>query len=102
MTTGNFQAELAARNFQPAMAAGNFLPAMAAGNFQPALTGTSSYDVLTTIKYLTSQDMSPVFYKHLLSLRKELKRANRKAKDETTKSQIEYLMQAIDRGIGAE
>jgi hypothetical protein len=58
---------------------------------------TSSYDVLTSIKYLTSQDMSPIFYKHMLSLRKELNRASRKAKEPETKSLVDYLIQTIDR-----
>lgn len=65
-----------------------------------AKASTSSFEVLTSIKYLAGQDMSPVFYKHLLSLRKELQRAARKVKDPATKGQIEYLLQSIDRGTG--
>lgn len=60
---------------------------------------SSSFEVLTSIKYLTNQDISPVFYKHLLELRKQLGKASRRASDDLTKSQINYLIQVIDKGI---
>ena len=69
-------------------------------NIDPLASSSSSFDVLTTIKYLTNKDQSEVFYKHLLSTRKELRRGSKRAKDEIAKSQIEYLIQAIDKGLG--
>jgi len=76
---------------------GNTIMATLNGNAAAFDGATSSYDVLTSIKYLTSQDMSPIFYKHMLSLRKELNRASRKAKEPETKSLVDYLIQTIDR-----
>lgn len=60
----------------------------------------SSFEVLKSVKYLVSQDLSPLYYKHLMVLKDELKSALKRVKEPQTKASIEYLIETIKRAEG--
>ncbi|MDP3453796.1 MAG: zinc-dependent metalloprotease [Bacteroidales bacterium] len=60
---------------------------------------TSSFETLTSLRYLVGQDLSATYYKHLISLRKELKSSLRRAKTAKSKDRIKYLILSIDKGL---
>lgn len=60
----------------------------------------SGFETLVGIKYLTNEDFSSTFYKHLTDLRKRLGSYKSKVRSENTRSRIEYLILSIDKGVG--
>ena len=69
-------------------------------NISNGFSTNSGFETLISIKYLTEQNLSAVYYKHLMALRASLKTCLRKAKSEKSKDRISYLMLSIDKGIG--
>ncbi|MCK9305610.1 MAG: hypothetical protein M0P27_09485, partial [Bacteroidales bacterium] len=60
----------------------------------------SGFETLVGIKYLTNENLSSTFFKHLTDLRKRLNSSKSKVRSDITRSRIEYLMLSIDKGIG--
>jgi len=69
-------------------------------NISNGFSTNSGFETLISIKYLTEQNLSAVYYKHLIELRASLKTCLKKAKTEKSKDRISYLMLSIDKGIG--
>lgn len=65
-----------------------------------ALGAKSGFETLESIKYLTKEDLSPVYYKHLKSLKSELRKGVSKLKDGEAKDIINYMILSIDKGVG--
>jgi len=60
----------------------------------------SNFQPLVSIKYLTDQNLAPLYYKHLLDLRSKLKSYRSRAKSQESKNKIDYLILSIDKGLG--
>lgn len=62
----------------------------------------AGFEPLIGVKYLVKEDMTAIYYKNLLELRKELKRAKSKSRSEASSNLIGYLLLAVDKGIGGK
>ena len=60
----------------------------------------SGFEQLSSLKFLINQNLSDVYYKHLLDLRAKLKVCLKKAKSQSSTDRIAYLMLSIDKGLG--
>jgi len=88
---------LRARCFPSEPLSGDFASDVAADDGSPR----SSFETLISLKYLTNQNLAPLYYKHLTELRADLKNCLKRAKSEKSKDRISYLILSIDKGIGA-
>ncbi len=61
----------------------------------------ASFEPLTSIKYLVAEDNSPLYYKHILTIKERLERGIKKTKEERAQSPLLYLLQVIERSIGS-
>ena len=77
-------------------------PVNGTDNFDLANIGSTGagFEQLVSLKFLINRDYSDVYYKHLLELRAKLKICLKKAKSQSSKDRIGYLMLSIDKGIG--
>ncbi len=64
--------------------------------------GRSGFETLVELKYLVNKNMSSIYYNNLKDLRDKLKKYRSRINSETTRSKIDYLILAIDKGIGKE
>jgi hypothetical protein len=62
----------------------------------------SGFETLVELKYLVNKNMSSIYYNNLKDLRDKLKKYRSRINSETTRSKIDYLILAIDKGIGKE
>lgn len=69
-------------------------------SFERPMLETASFETLTGINYLTTEDVRPIIYKHLLEMKKMLKRASSRMKSNKDKSTVEYLHSSIENAIG--
>ena len=60
----------------------------------------SGFETLSSLKFLTNQNLAPLYYQHLTELRADLKKCLKRAKSEKSKDRISYLILSIDKGIG--
>lgn len=60
----------------------------------------SGFEPLESIKYLTNEDLSPVYYQHLKSLRTELRKGVSGLKKGEGKDLINYMILSIDKSFG--
>ncbi len=58
------------------------------------------FETLASIKYITSQNLAPVYYKHLKQLRETLKQSKRRAPNEKERERINFMVLSIDKAIG--
>ncbi len=66
------------------------------------LSERNSFEPLVSLKYLVNQDLSPIYYKHLIDLRSKLNSFKSRAGSASARSSIEYLLISIDKGLGKD
>ncbi len=71
-------------------------------SLDPFMAENAGFEPLIGVKYLVKDDLSALYYKHLLELRKELKKAKSKSRSEASSNFIGYLLLAVDKGIGGK
>lgn len=59
----------------------------------------SAYEPLTSIKYLTFDNLAPEFYGHLLDIHERLTQALPKCNDSATQSRVLYMINVIDKAM---
>ena len=68
--------------------------------FEHQQADRNGFETLVSLKYLTDQNLAPVYYKHLKQLRETLKQSQRKAPNEKERERINYMVLSIDKAIG--
>lgn len=77
------------------------------GTLESTLGSTSGgyeragFEQLVSLKFLINPNLTDVYYKHLLDLRAKLKICRKKAKSQSSKERIGYLMLSIDKGLAS-
>ncbi len=72
-------------------------PVSFAANYEYLATG---HEQLTSLKYLTDQNLAPIYYKHLSQLYGALKASVKKASSEKEREKINYLLITVEKAAG--